>query len=85
MNISELFYGSVTVGERGQIVIPAEARAELGIKPGDKLVVMRDPIHRCLNIGSIDGMRTLLDQYEALIRKFQAGHDDPDHIAEDPS
>lgn len=33
------FYGSVAVGERGQIVIPIEARTEFGIKPGDKLVV----------------------------------------------
>jgi AbrB family looped-hinge helix DNA binding protein len=32
-------YGSTTVGERGQIVIPAEAREELGISPGDKLIV----------------------------------------------
>ncbi len=32
-------YGSVTVGERGQIVIPAEARADLGINAGDKLLV----------------------------------------------
>lgn len=31
-------YGSATVGERGQVVIPAEARAELEIKAGDKLI-----------------------------------------------
>ena len=34
------FYGAVAVGERGQIVIPIEARNEFGIKPGDKLVVL---------------------------------------------
>jgi len=33
------FYGAVTVGERGQVVIPMEARKEFGIEPGDKLVV----------------------------------------------
>ena len=32
------FLGSATVGERGQIVIPAEARQKLDISPGDKLV-----------------------------------------------
>lgn len=32
-------YGSVTIGERGQIVIPAEARKELGLKPSSKLLV----------------------------------------------
>jgi AbrB family looped-hinge helix DNA binding protein len=34
------FYGAVAVGERGQIVIPKEARDDFGIKPGDKLVVL---------------------------------------------
>ena len=33
-------YGIVTVGERGQIVIPKEAREQFDIKPGDKLVVV---------------------------------------------
>jgi len=45
MNMSEPtkkrhFYGAVAVGERGQIVIPKEAREDFGIKPGDKLVVL---------------------------------------------
>ncbi|MBN2005267.1 MAG: AbrB/MazE/SpoVT family DNA-binding domain-containing protein [Anaerolineae bacterium] len=37
------FYGAVTVSERGQIVIPAEARRDLGIEIGDKLLVLGDP------------------------------------------
>ena len=32
-------YGSVTVGERGQLVIPAELRKALNIKSGDQLMV----------------------------------------------
>ena len=32
-------YGSVTVGERGQVVIPVEARKEYGLEPGAKLLV----------------------------------------------
>jgi len=32
-------YGSTTVSERGQIVIPAEARREMGLKPGTKLLI----------------------------------------------
>jgi len=36
------FYGSVTVSERGQIVIPAEARRDFGIEVGDKLLVLGD-------------------------------------------
>lgn len=33
-------YGTTTVGAKGQVVIPAEARKDLGIQPGDQLVVM---------------------------------------------
>ncbi|OEH84521.1 AbrB family transcriptional regulator [Desulfuribacillus stibiiarsenatis] len=32
-------YGSTAMGERGQIVIPAEAREELDIQPGEKMIV----------------------------------------------
>lgn len=37
------FYGSTVVGERGQIVIPKEAREEFGLKPGDTLIVLGHP------------------------------------------
>lgn len=36
------FFGSVTVGERGQIVIPKEARDVFSINTGDKLLVLGD-------------------------------------------
>ncbi len=34
------FYGSSTVGERGQIVLPAKLRTDFSIKKGDKLLVI---------------------------------------------
>ena len=37
------FYGAVTVGERGQVVIPAQARRDHGIEAGDKLIVLGRP------------------------------------------
>jgi AbrB family looped-hinge helix DNA binding protein len=36
------FYGSVTVSDRGQIVIPAAARKDFDINIGDKLLVLGD-------------------------------------------
>ena len=36
------FFGSVKVGERGQIVIPIDARKIFNINPGDKLLVLGD-------------------------------------------
>ena len=39
------FYGSVTVSDRGQVVIPAKARKELDIQEGEKLLVFKSPLH----------------------------------------
>lgn len=36
-------FGSVTVGERGQIVIPKDAREQFGIHPGDRLLILGHP------------------------------------------
>ena len=33
------FYGTATVGEKGQIVIPQEARKNMKLKKGDRLLV----------------------------------------------
>ena len=35
-------FGTAKVGDRGQIVIPKEARALFGIKPGDTLLILVD-------------------------------------------
>lgn len=35
-------FGTVRVGEKGQIVIPKEARKLFDINPGDKLLVLGD-------------------------------------------
>ena len=40
------FYGSVTVGERGQVAIPAEARREQDINPGGKLLAFGENVGR---------------------------------------
>lgn len=40
-DIDSHLYDVVTVGERGQVVVPSRARKELGIKPGDKLIAIK--------------------------------------------
>ena len=37
-------WGTVTIGERGQIVIPKAARDKFGFKSGDRLIVASDEI-----------------------------------------
>lgn len=34
------FYGSTTVGEKGQVVLPADLRRDLKVETGDKLAVL---------------------------------------------
>ena len=35
-------FGTVKIGEKGQILIPKEAREVFGLKPGDKLLMLGD-------------------------------------------
>lgn len=70
MMCDQRFYGSVTVGERGQIVIPAEARAALGIQSGDKLLVMKHPVHQGLMVFQFEAMREFLNELSRDLEKF---------------
>lgn len=69
--LSASFYGSSTVGERGQVVIPAEARAELGIAPGDKVLIMRHPVHQGLMLCKIEAVREFLDEFAAQLSRIE--------------
>lgn len=71
MNFADAFYGSCTIGERGQLVIPAEARVELGISPGDKVIVMRHPIHQGLMILKIEALREFLDDFSNSLSRLE--------------
>jgi len=55
-------YGTVKVGDRGQVVIPAQARKELYIKPGDLLLVMTGRNRRGLTLVKADAMRELAEK-----------------------
>ncbi|MGO8805662.1 MAG: AbrB/MazE/SpoVT family DNA-binding domain-containing protein [Candidatus Bathyarchaeia archaeon] len=55
-------YGTVKVGDRGQIVIPANARKELDINPGDLLFVMTSRNHRGLTMVKADAMREFAEK-----------------------
>jgi AbrB family looped-hinge helix DNA binding protein len=58
---ADSFYGTVTVGERGQIVIPAEARRDYGLETGEKLIVIGGPDKNHLIICKVDSMMTFLE------------------------
>jgi AbrB family looped-hinge helix DNA binding protein len=50
-------YGTVKVGDRGQVVIPVKARKEFNIKPGDLLLVMAGKNRRGIAMVKADAMR----------------------------
>lgn len=52
--LRHLFRGVVTVGNRGQIVLPAEVRRECEIKRGDKFLVFTHPAGIGLMLMSVD-------------------------------
>lgn len=54
------FYGSATIGERGQIVIPAEARKKLGINKGDKLLIFAHPFKEGIMIFPVGEMESMM-------------------------
>ena len=70
MHCEDAFYGSVTVGERGQIVIPSEARAELGFQPGDKLLIMKHPIYKGIMAFKFEAIREFLDEFARNIEEL---------------
>ncbi len=59
MRIEELFIGAVTVGERGQVVIPAAARETSGIHPGDKLLSFYHPFGCGVTFTKIDQVQRM--------------------------
>ena len=42
MNKARHIFGTAKVGDRGQIVIPKDAREFYGIRPGDTLLILGD-------------------------------------------
>ena len=54
--------GIATVGAKGQIVIPVEARKELGLAEGDKVVILRGKTKKTLILLTHPEMDRLIDK-----------------------
>jgi len=62
-------FGTVKVGERGQIVIPKEARKLLEIKPGDILIVTGDKRKAIVNLLKASAMKHFALDFIRATRK----------------
>ena len=65
------FYGAVTVGERGQIVITAEARRELTIPAGTKLLAFGNTDEHALMFIKVEYMTEFITAFSTLVSKFE--------------
>lgn len=70
-SLDECFCGAVTVGERGQVVIPAGARRKMSIQPGDKMFVMLHPTGNGLIMFKIDEVREMLSSLLEGLSQFE--------------
>jgi AbrB family looped-hinge helix DNA binding protein len=64
------FFGSATVGERGQIVLPAKMRKAFRIKAGDKLLVLGNAQMGGVILMKGDVLGNVLNQVNRNIQEF---------------
>lgn len=71
IDIDQFFHGTATIGERGQIVIPADARKFCNMNPGDKLLVFRHPLHpHILMLSKVGEMQQMLQQVSRALENL---------------
>jgi AbrB family looped-hinge helix DNA binding protein len=61
------FYGSATIGSKGQIVIPAEARDSLQLKEGDKVMVVNAPFGEGLLVLKAEIFETMIGDMQSKL------------------
>lgn len=54
--------GTVTVGPKGQVVIPADARERMGVAPGDKLVALYVQHKNTVCLATQQELQTMIDR-----------------------
>jgi len=67
-----IFYGSATVGERGQIVLPVKLRNEFKINKGDKLLIIGNPHHTNILLVNPETMNRYLEIMSENINQIKS-------------
>lgn len=65
------FYDVVTVGERGQVVVPSNARKALRIKPGDKLLALEGPMGSSVVFFKIKSIDAVFEKMSKALSKIK--------------
>jgi AbrB family looped-hinge helix DNA binding protein len=74
--VEDCFYGTATVGERGQIVIPADLRKALNVHPGDKLLVLAHPSGKGIMLFPVEAVREFMDMMLATLQRAESPDND---------
>lgn len=64
-------YGTATVGTKGQVVIPAEAREILGIETGDRLYVVGSKQGKWIGLIQEEQLRVIIEQLSENIEEYK--------------
>jgi AbrB family looped-hinge helix DNA binding protein len=65
--------GTTTVGPKGQVVIPAEVREDLGIRPGDKLIAIQVHGKNVVAFMTEEQAQGLINKLGSKLTGFSAG------------
>jgi len=71
-------FGTATVGTKGQVVIPAEAREAFDIKTGDRLYVVGSNKAGWIGFLKEDQLRVLVDHLTENIEQYRSVIDNID-------
>lgn len=64
-------YGTATVGARGQVVIPSDAREELNINAGDRLYVVGSRSKQWVGLIKEDQLRQIIEHVTDSIEAYE--------------
>ncbi len=64
-------YGTATVGTKGQVVIPADARDELGIQAGDRLYVVGSCERKWIGFIKEEQFREILEHITDNVENYK--------------
>ena len=71
-------YGTATVGTKGQVVIPADAREEIGIQTGDRLYVVGSTSKKFVGFIKEEQLRQLVEHITDNVELYKAALDEND-------
>jgi len=69
---SKKLYGTATVGTKGQVVIPANAREELNVQTGDRLYVVGSAESGFLGLLKEESLERMVEHLTAQAESFRS-------------